>query len=403
VRVSRSLSLIATSGGVLLVVVAALGVADPGGLSSNINSVASGNARARDVAETRAGAVAALGRIEPQSEIINLSASNSTPDRLDSLFVERGDLVRKGQVLGYLGGYHEQAAQIEVFQAQLDEASRKLATELETALARIEVAEIHQRQVNEVWPLRIAAQEATIRNVAAKLANDKDILTSQTHLFNQGVASRRLREDLTAVVLEGEASLASAQARLNEMQRQFEMDQIDAATQIRLAKASLERARAEFPIVSLNKQIALAQSRAERLTLFAPVNGRILNIRVKPGEQAASGPILTMGDTSKMRVVAEVYETDILSVQVGQPATVRSRSLPHEIQGKVVRVGNMIFKNDVLNVDPAARADARVVEVWIELADSAITERLTNLNVDVLISPTDGDGSRPEVIGQMTR
>jgi HlyD family secretion protein len=29
----------------------------------------------------------------------------------------------------------------------------------------------------------------------------------------------------------------------------------------------------------------------------------------------------------------------------------------------VVRIGNLIFKNDVLNVDPAARADARVIEV----------------------------------------
>jgi len=27
-----------------------------------------------------------------------------------------------------------------------------------------------------------------------------------------------------------------------------------------------------------------------------------------------------------------------------------------------MRIGNMVYKNDVLNVDPAARADARVVQ-----------------------------------------
>ena len=67
-------------------------------------------------------AVAALGRIEPQSEIFNLSAGTATPDRLEQLFVARGDLVKKDQVLGYLGGYAEQAAQQEMFKAQLEEA-----------------------------------------------------------------------------------------------------------------------------------------------------------------------------------------------------------------------------------------------------------------------------------------
>ncbi len=53
----------------------------------------------------------------------------------------------------------------------------------------------------------------------------------------------------------------------------------------------------------------------------------------------------------------------------------------------------MIFKNDVLNVDPAARADARVVQVWIDLDGAASTERLTNLTVDVLIDATKPDAA----------
>ena len=52
-------------------------------------------------------AVAALGRLEPWSELINVGAG-AGPDRLDSLFVERGDGFKKGDVLGHLGGYAEQ-------------------------------------------------------------------------------------------------------------------------------------------------------------------------------------------------------------------------------------------------------------------------------------------------------
>jgi HlyD family secretion protein len=47
----------------------------------------------------------------------------------------------------------------------------------------------------------------------------------------------------------------------------------------------------------------------------------------------------------------------------------------------------------VLNVDPAARADARVVEVWIDLDDPTLTERLTNLTVDVLINADDANAA----------
>jgi HlyD family secretion protein len=166
-----------------------------------------------------------------------------------------------------------------------------------------------------------------------------------------------------------------------------------AVVQVALARAQLERAKAEVPIASLERQIAAAEARARRLTLYAPIDGRILNIKILPGEAVGSGPVLIMGDTGGMRAVAEVYETDIPQVRIGQVATISSRALPHSVTGKVVRIGEMVFKNDVLNVDPAARADARVVEVWTDLDKSKLTERLTDLTVDVIINTDDADGA----------
>jgi HlyD family secretion protein len=192
-------------------------------------------------------------------------------------------------------------------------------------------------------------------------------------------------------VLQDQANLASARARLAELRQQFEVDKIDAEVQVKLARAQLVRNEAEFPIASLQSQIAVAESRARRLTVYAPVDGRILNIKVKPGEDVGTGPLLTMGDTGRMRAVAEIYETDIAQIRVGQKATVTSRALSHPLTGGVARIGNMIFKNDVLNVDPAARADARVIEVWIDLDDGAAAERLTNLTVDVVIDTSEAN------------
>ena len=340
-------------------------------------------------------AVAALGRIEPSSEIVKLGAGAS-PDRLDSLLVERGDFVRKSQVLGYLGGYAEQIAQRDVFKSQLEETRLRLSTQLDLDHARVEAAEVHQRQVLEVQPQGIAAQEATIASLEARLANEKSVLDAQQQLLSRGTGTRRQTDDQNSLVLQDEATLNAARARLSELRLQFESNKIEAEVQIRMARAALEHMQSEFPLASIERQIDLAEARARRLTLIAPIDGRILNILVKPGEMTTAGPILAMGDTERMRAVAEVYETDIARVKVGQVATVSSRALANPIRGKVARVGSMIFKNDILNVDPAARADARVVEVWIDLDDAAATAQLTNLTVDVRI---DTSGAGPAVAG----
>ena len=347
--------------GVLLVLVAAGIAFSRMTLGPSAEALQTISAAAQDQAE-QSEQVAALGRIEPWSEIINLGAG-AGPDRLELLFVERGDLVKRNEVIGYLGGYAEQMAQRDLLRAQLDEAKARMKAETALNTIRIKAAELYRRRVVELTPHRIAVQEDTIASLEARHAQDKDVQAAREHL--------------------------------SELKDQFEIDKTDAANQIEQARATLARMEAEFPIASLERQIALAEVRAKRMTLYAPCDCHILNIRIKPGEEIGSGPVLTIGDTDRMRAVAEVYETDVGKVRPGQKATISSRALPNPITGRVARVGNMIFKNDVLNVDPAARADARVVQVWIDLDDSAAARRLTNLTVDVVITTAQPMGPPP--------
>ncbi|HVM82847.1 MAG TPA: efflux RND transporter periplasmic adaptor subunit [Candidatus Binatia bacterium] len=328
--------------------------------------------------------VAALGRIEPESEIVNLGAGVS-PDRLDTLLVKRGDLVKQGQVLGYLGGYPEQVAQRDVYSAQLAEARSQRQTESALDQARIDAAVIQRQQILEITPLRIAAQQSTIISMEAKLTNDRRTARRYDELLTKGTAARQQADDLNSLVDQEEASLKAAEAQLQQLQQQYTLDQQDADTQVMIAQNVLARMQAGFPVDSLQRQMELAEARAKQLSVISPIDGRVLDVRIKPGEEVGSGPILVLGDTAHMRAVAEVYETDVARVRVGQKATISGRALASAIPGEVVRVGDMVFKNDVLNVDPAARADARVVQVWIELDDAAAVAKLTNLTVDVLI------------------
>jgi HlyD family secretion protein len=88
-----------------------------------------------------------------------------------------------------------------------------------------------------------------------------------------------------------------------------------------------------------------------------------------------------------MVAVAEVYETDIGSIVEGQRAIIHSSALAAPLTGIVGQVGLKVGRMDVLGTDPIAKADARVIEVRIELDSSETVARLTNLQVEVEIEP----------------
>src|SRR5262249_30831279 len=138
-----------------------------------------------------------------------------------------------------------------------------------------------------------------------------------------------------------------------------------------VARAELEGARAK-----------LDQSRVR-----APISGQVLEVHAREGERVESDGIVELGDTAAMYAVAEVYETDIARVRLGQRARVSTPGLPSGLTGPVERIGLQIGKKDVLGTDPVADADARVVEVEVRLDDPAPAAGLTNLRVDVVFEP----------------
>lgn len=150
--------------------------------------------------------------------------------------------------------------------------------------------------------------------------------------------------------------------------------------------------------IGLARQVArtnLARARADLAlsTVRAPIDGRVLEIHARGGERVGVEGVAELGATQSMYAVAEVYETDIARVRVGQRAHIRSPALRQPLQGEVERIGLKIDKKDVLSTDPVADADARVVEVHIRLDDSAAAAALTNLRVTIEIEA--GGGDRP--------
>ena len=132
-----------------------------------------------------------------------------------------------------------------------------------------------------------------------------------------------------------------------------------------------------------SEQNAAAAPRAVR----APVDGQVLKVYARSGERVGANGIAEIAQNDAMYAVAEVYETEIRLVRVGQKARITSPALAEPLTGKVEYIGLKVGKLDVLDTDPAARTDARVVEVKIRLDDDARAAGLTNLQVDVAIQP----------------
>jgi HlyD family secretion protein len=147
--------------------------------------------------------------------------------------------------------------------------------------------------------------------------------------------------------------------------------------------ANLDAAEVGLRIAQAN--LDAARARLELTRVRAPITGQILEIHAHPGERVGPQGVLEMGDTQNMKAVAEVYETDIASVLEGQRAVIRSAALAGPISGVVGRVGLKVGRMDVLGTDPIAKADARVVEVRIDLDSSEEVAGLTNLQVEVEI------------------
>jgi len=333
--------------------------------------------------------VAALGRVEPKGGVIDVAASESGV--VSELLVAEGDLVTQNQVLAYLDLYDVRQAERDFAQSQLAEAQQTLNAQVQLGEARILEADTRMLQIDGPQAQSIRAQAATIRDLEAQRSLARIDLSRFEALAGQGAIAQQQLDAQRAEVTQLTQKIAAAEATLAQLDAARSADMRNATAQMGEAQANLEVSRATAGVQSAQRNLALAEAALARAVVRSPLNAQVIEIFVEPGESnsGSTGPqaILSMGNTQTMQVVAEVYETDVSRVEVGQSATIRSRNgaFDETLSGTVEEIALQIFKNDVLDDDPAANADARIVEVDITVDQPDVIRGLTNLQVDVEI------------------
>jgi HlyD family secretion protein len=373
-----------------------------------------------------AATVNALGRLEPQGEVLKLSAPLQS--RVEKMLVKEGDKIRKGQVIAILDSNDTQKASVEQANAGLQNARASYAQVQASSPREIEVQRTIIDRINAQLRGEIITQQANINRLQAELKGQEDTLGATVarvaaeqrnalvdtqryeYLYRQGAISqqevyrRRLgAETANQQLAESRAtrrqSIASyqqqiAQARANldktviTLQRQIqeEKTKLNRLLEIRPNDVEMARSQVNNAIANVKK----AEAGLKLTYVMAPISGEILKVHAKSGEVTDINGVAEIGRTDRMIVVAEVPEDSIGRVRVGQKATIISdnESFSGQLHGTVTNVGRKIGKKDVLNTDPSADVDARVVEVKIALFPND-SERVSGLTYGKVVVDID--------------
>ncbi len=352
------------------------------------------NAVAEEQSDSGERLISALGRVEPEGEIIKVGAPSG--ERILRLLVKDGQQVKRGQAIAYLESYPERLAERNLAKSQLKEAQALLTSEQQLGQTQVKEAQTRQAQVSEPKAEQLRAQAATIERLNAELTLAQKDYKRFQYLQERGAISTKELDDRALALRSKQEELNSARATFTQFKRQLQTDFANASTQVDMARAGTIKSQVQTQVSSKARELEVANARLARTIIAAPQNGQILKVLLQEGESVPLGgnqgdssdpTIVEMGNTNRMVVIAEVYETDIRHIEVGQSATIKSPAFEGELYGVVKEKGLRIGKNDVLDTDPAANTDARVVEVKIDLANGFPVAQLTNLQVDVVIRP----------------
>lgn len=150
-----------------------------------------------------------------------------------------------------------------------------------------------------------------------------------------------------------------------------------------ISREELEAAQAQFDISKASQeaityQIQQAQAslkstldNIEKTTYSSPISGIIASLQVEEGETALVGTmnnpgtvLMTIADLSVMEVEVEVDETDVIGVEIGQPADVLVDAFPDlTISGTVTEIGSSALQQSSLS------EESRDFKVVITLED----------------------------------
>ena len=133
-------------------------------------------------------------------------------------------------------------------------------------------------------------------------------------------------------------------------------DHAQARAALETARAALQQARRKLELLDLDPSGAPRQV----VQVRAPINGKVLEVNVAPGEYRndTGTPLMTIADLSRVWIASDVPESAIRLIHVGERVTITMVAYPgEEFEGHVARIADVL--------DP----QTRTVKVYVDMAN----------------------------------
>ncbi len=203
-------------------------------------------------------------------------------------------------------------------------------------------------------PQAQSAVGATVAGrVVAVLVQAGQVVKAGTPLLtieSADAAAVRATLDQAATRLSTAESVYRRQVEMVKKGVGLEVEQQEAEARLKEARTEHERARQAVALIGTGQ--------GSRVTVRAPSNGVVMSIRAAAGATVAPGgeTLVELGDPSDLQVVAQVTESDLAGVAVGQNAEVDLPSLAAHVAARVE------------NFNPRVDPESRRAQVYLALA-----------------------------------
>ncbi len=299
--------------------------------------------------------VGAWGRLAPRGDVRSLAAPSSTDGvRIAKLNVVEGQRVAEGEVIAVLDSHERRVAAVAHTQSLL-------------ALAEAKLEQVRSPSK----PSEIVAQEALIARHELELSQAAADFKREDALSQRQAGVQSMLEQAKLKWNQAVQNKRQSEAQLESLKTPRPTDVLVAERQVDEARAALKQTEADLAVTEIR----------------SPSVATVLRVHTRAGEKIGDKGVVSIGDIEQMYAIAEVYEADLARLAIGQPARVRIPTLKLELMGAIERLGYVVQRKDVFNIDPVADTDARVVEVWVKLPTDVpqAVRQLSNARVEVII------------------
>lgn len=327
--------------------------------ASTQNSTAQEKVVALEVAQT----IEASGTLDAQPSATLIW---NTAGVVDQVFVEAGDTVKEGDVLMTLKTTTVSASIISA-QADLVSAQQELDDLLNSSDTELAQAVIDLKEAQEDYDK--AADYLKYLQTSQKVPQTESRAILQTkrnawmYVYKTKTFKGPAPEDW---IIEAENDLALKTAQLEDAE--YAVDR-------------LKDGPNADDILAAQAKVDAAQATVDSMSIIAPFYGEVLYIESQPGDVVNAGDAaVEAADMDHLYVEAQVDESDVVNVKVGQSVEVTLDALP-----------GLTLNGEVTAINPVGQEVSGLVKytVWIDLQkmqDEIFTPLGTTANVTIHVS-----------------